>query len=73
MRIVEMKLVKRKTDDGLIEIYDHVKLGKIYKVDLDTLQKQRLYNKDYQKEHDKLMIHVTDGGWFPYELLGEKE
>jgi len=71
MRIVEMKLVKRKTDDGLMEVHDNIQLGKIYKVDLDTLQKQRMYNTTYKKEHEKVMIlDVETGGWFPYEILG---
>jgi hypothetical protein len=71
MRIVEMKLVKRKTDDGMIEVHDNIQLGKIYKVDLDTLQKQKMYNTILRKVHEKEMIFdVEANGWFPYEILG---
>jgi hypothetical protein len=74
MRIVEMKLVKRKTDDGMMEVHNSIPLGKTYKVDLDSLQKQRMYNTDYNQEHQKVMIRdLETGGWFPYELLGVKE
>jgi len=66
--IVKAKLIKRKTDDGLIELEDHVPLGKVYEVDLSTRAIRRGKNIEKSVFWEREII-LTEGQWFPTELL----
>ena len=66
--ITEAKLIKRKTDDGLMEIEDHIPLGKIYEVDLSSRQPVKGKNIEKSVFWEREMI-LSDGEWFPTELL----
>lgn len=70
--LVTAKLIKRKTDDEMMEIGDNVSLGKIYKVDLSTKQMVKGYNWEKGKIWEREMIRA-DGDWFPTELLEIEE
>jgi hypothetical protein len=71
-----MQLVKRKTNDGLMEVHDHISLGKIYIIDLDSMRTDILFNTVQKQKHKKVMVtEVISGGSMPLELLeiiGEK-
>jgi hypothetical protein len=66
--IGKAKVIKRKTNDGLIELEDHVLLGKIYEVDLSS--RRILKGKNIEKSvfWSREMI-LAEGSWFPIELL----
>jgi len=64
----KLKLIKRKTDDGLMEIEDNIPLGKIYEVDLSTKKSLRGMNIQTGQLWERLMVQI-DGQWFPLELL----
>jgi hypothetical protein len=63
------KLVKHITADGLMEMHDHIPLGKEYEVDLDSIENASGYNVDKQVQWQRLMISTTDLEWLPLELL----
>ena len=68
-------LIKRMTDDGLVEIQDDVELGKTYTVDDRTIRMATGYNHVLKKKWMRLIIDVkSDEGvrWFPLELLQMK-
>lgn len=70
MKIVHAKLIKRITDDGLMEVQDDVFIGRKYRVDLDSLMVLNLFNVDVKKAHCKeLITNVEEGGQLPTELL----
>jgi len=66
--IVTAKLIKRKTNDGLMEVQDSVPTGRIYKVNLKTKKMQKGMNLDTGKIWDREMV-IVEGQWFPTELL----
>lgn len=68
-RFVTAKLVKRTTDDGLVEVKDDVPLGREYQVDLDSIEILTLINKLKNKEHTKEVIWADNSRWIPTELL----
>jgi hypothetical protein len=75
MKPAKATLIKRKTDDGLIEIHDHIQLGKEYLVDLDSRSMQKGYNlvegKAWEKEG--ILVISSGGRWLPTELLRIEE
>lgn len=68
--IQRMKLVKRITDDGLLEMEDDVPLGKEYIVDTDTMREATLQYLPSHKIHKKMIVtEVQTGTWLAMELL----
>jgi len=67
--IVSARLVKRKTDDGLMEMSEGAPLGKEYLVDLSTRAMKKGYNYIHDKSWQREMIRDVAGGWLPTELL----
>ena len=70
--IVKAKLIKRKTDDGLVEVHDHVPLGRIYQVDLSTRKMSRGMNLNTGQIWERETV-LIEGLWFPTELLEIEE
>lgn len=68
--IVQVRLIKRITDDGLMEIRDEVELGRLYRVDMATRHTMRLLH-DSGAVHEKEMIrcYPPGNGWLPVALL----
>ena len=65
-------LIKRTTDDGLVEIQDAVELGRTYIVDDETIRTATGYNHVLKEKWIRLIIDVKedeDIRWFPLELL----
>lgn len=65
-------LVKRATEDGLVEFEDHVPLGRRYRVDLDSIVRAAPMTHDPDGKnisHRKDIIYTEDGGWLPLECL----
>lgn len=70
MQIVTAKLKKLKTEDGLIQMLDHIPIGKEYQVDLDSLEELLMFNLEYCLSHKKVVVHTADHTRFlPIELL----
>jgi len=63
------KLIKLKTDDGLMEMNDDIPLGKNYVVDTDTKRIVRGFNLEYGKEWEREIIFTPSDGFLPTELL----
>jgi hypothetical protein len=62
-------LIKRITDDGLMDVLDHVPIGKVYDLVPGSRRRVAMFNVDKQVEHDKEIVNVEGGGFFPTELL----
>lgn len=62
MYIANAKLVRKKTPDGLVELWEDVPIGKIYKIDLDSLRFAKFYNIPFGKEHTKQIVTCVDDG-----------
>ena len=70
MKIVKAKLIKHKTDDGLMEMQEDIPLGKIYLIDSDSLQNVQAYNMEKHVRHEKMMVNdITNDAYLPMELL----
>jgi hypothetical protein len=69
--IARERLVKRRTGDGLMEIADHVLLGKVYRVVLASRRLRTGINVDHRRLWTREMIEDADhpGEWLPTELL----
>lgn len=71
----DAKLVKTRTDDGLVEFYEGVTVGKHYTVDLDRIFRgvKMLHIKPGSCEripHAKDIIYVAgENRWLPLECL----
>lgn len=66
--IVVVKLIKRKTEDGLLEFYEDVPIGNKYVVYKEPVLVEGLHKPTctyWQRE----MYEAVDGGWLPTELL----
>lgn len=63
------RLIKKKTDDGFVEMKDDVPIGKEYEVRLETKQTIRGIHTPTCTLWSREMIQATDGGWLPTELL----
>ena len=66
---IKAKLIKRVTDDGLMEMKDDIELGKVYNVDLSCVHRTAGYNIDHKRFWEREMVMVDSGEWFPLELL----
>lgn len=65
-------LIKKITDDGLVEVQDDVEIGKSYTVDDKTIRTEAGFNHVLEKKWIRLVIEIIDDegpGWFPTELL----
>lgn len=70
MRIVSATLRARATADGLVEFHDDVPLGKVYQVDIDTIEETRMFNVVKGIEHTKVIVREHPSGrWLPLELM----
>lgn len=70
MAIVTAKLVKRITDDRMVQIEDHVPLGKVYRVDLATRRWTYMVNTVHNVQHKKEIVNEYPSGMYlPCELL----
>lgn len=70
MKIAQMELIKRCTDDGLVEVNDDVPLGKRYLVDLDEIITTAFLHVPSNTPHVKQVIKVVgDDGYLPVELF----
>lgn len=73
MNIMLARVKALKSDDGLVEFEDHVELGRMYYVDLDSIENMTMYNTDYGCIHTRPWIRVIDhgapAGMLPLELL----
>lgn len=75
MRLVKARLTRRATDDLLVEIEDHVPLGRLYTVDLDSAREVELQHVS-GVIHKKHIIDVYETGcvgWFVLDLLTVEE
>lgn len=70
--IVIARIKKLITDDGLMEVSDHIKIGQEFRVDTNCKEIMTFEHIETGEEHDKEMIqmypHVL-GGWLPMELI----
>ena len=73
MRLVKAVLVQKKTGDGLVEMENHVKLGKIYTVDLDTRGYYTGYHLDKKVFWKREIIFDEFEKWLPTEILEIEE
>lgn len=65
-------LIARESADGLIGVNDDVEIGKVYEVDLSTIQTVTFYNVKQKVIHKREAIRAQeDDGWnfYPTELL----
>jgi len=65
-------LKKRITDDGLVEIQDHVQLGTDYLVDINSITIGKGFNIEKKVLWEREIVYAKDGDewlWFPTELL----
>lgn len=73
MPLAKAFLIKRCTDDGMVEFRDDVPLGKMYDVGLDSVRTVTLCHLERGVLHRKEIIDAYDGrddaGWLPTELL----
>lgn len=69
MRTAQARLVKRITDDGFVQVEDHVPIGATYEVLLDSVEDQCGINLDALTYWIREGIQTTDGQWLPTELL----
>ena len=67
--MIEAILIKKKTDDGLIEIQDSVKLGTKYLIDPTTEKTISGFNFKKGKAWTRNLVMANDGTWLPSELL----
>ena len=68
MGYVNAVLIKRRTDDNLVGVPDRVPLGQIYIVDTRTVRRLKLFTM-HGIAHEKEVVNLRCGGWFPTELL----
>ena len=80
MKIAMAKLIKLETDDGFFQMRDHIELGKLYVVDLDSVHVARGMNLLLMCQWDKEIINTLDdrvltseggvvNGWLPTEII----
>lgn len=67
--LIQVQLVKKATDDGLVEFEDDIPLGRVYLVELDSRRTVMLLNDDTGGAHLKDIIYTVDGAWLPVECL----
>ena len=65
---VVAKLVKRKTDDGFVEVREGVPLGRTYLVEPQVFN-LRMQHVPTGTVHTKDVVFTPDGDWLAVELL----
>ncbi len=75
MRTAKATLIKHKTNDGLVQVWEQVPIGKEYTVDLDSRCVSSGYNYKKNKKWKREIINMIgdDIGWMPTELLNIQE
>jgi hypothetical protein len=66
---MQVELVKKATDDGLVEFEDDVPLGRKYLVDMESTRVILLLDDTTGGCHMKEIIYTVDGMWLPTECL----
>ena len=77
MPLIKVRLIKRTTDDGLVEVEDHIEVGKEYVAEVDTKSMVDGFNVDKNKLWEREMVlcfgvpggHEALAGWMPTEIL----
>ncbi len=70
VRIAIATLLKNKTRDGLVELWEFATPGQTYKVDLDSRQVAEGYSARHDREWKReVIVVVSTGEWLPTELL----
>ena len=67
--MIKATLVKKKTNDGLVEITEHIEIGKEYMIDPLSEQMLTGINLIKNKMWQRMMVQVVNGKWLPTELL----
>lgn len=70
--IVSADLVKLKTDDGLVEMKDHIQIGAQYNVDMNSKRMVKGFNIEKKILWEREVIDIVDSEgrwWMPTELL----
>jgi len=67
--MVEATLIKKRTDDGLMEVFENVEVGKKYLIDPSSEMMMRGFNIDKKVSWSRKMVKLEDGTWYPSELL----
>jgi hypothetical protein len=62
-------LVKRRTDDGFMEMNDDVPIGKVYEVEAGSQRTMQMVHVPTGTPHSKVMIRDVAGGWLAVEML----
>ncbi len=74
VRIAIATLLKNKTRDGLVELWEFAIPGQTYKVDLDSRQVAEGYSARHDREWKReVIVVVSTGEWLPTELLDIEE
>jgi hypothetical protein len=74
VRIAKATLLKKKTRDGLVELWEYATPGQVYKVDLDSKQVAEGYSSRHDREWKReVIVVITTGEWLPTELLDIEE
>lgn len=73
MRIIIIKVIKLKTDDGLVEFKDEIKVGKEYAVDSDSKRWVGWFHVPTMTSVQRVSIRAINGKWFPIELFKIEE
>lgn len=67
--MIKATLIKKKTNDGLVEITEHIEIGKEYMIDPMSEQMLTGINLIKNKMWQRMMVQIVDGKWLPTELL----
>jgi len=58
--IIRARLIKHSTEDGLMEIWEQVPLGRIYFIDIDTKREMEYLHVPTGKYHKKIVVKAAD-------------
>jgi len=62
MRLRKANLIRRESDDGLVEMREHAPIGKEYIVDIDQVQEITCFNTERGLHHNKVVILTYENG-----------
>lgn len=70
MKKITVRLCKKKSDDGIFEMRDHVEIGREYVIYPETIREFDGFNQTRgipwsNRKH----VLTKEGGWLPVELL----
>jgi len=69
MNIRKAKLIKRRTDDGMFEVKDHLKIGLKYYIYINSIILSDGFHTPTKTPWHREIVFCTDGQWLPTELL----